>query len=387
MKKITLVLDGVADRPNAALGNKTPLEYAKTPNLDALYAKALGGTVLTIPDGLEVGSAVANLSLLGFDPHTYRGRSIIEAAGLHLPMNEEDLYIRCNLVTFEGDSFETSRIKSYSAYDIATEVAEPVAKELAAKVFDDEFQLVYCGSFRCTLIVKNGKTLYPVDFMPAHDIIGQDIAPFIRTEGKQAKFFELMKRSYDFLQKKNIPANGMWMWGASIMPEIKGDTRGRVALSETLLMDGITTIAGLTNIGTRREGRSFDDFLKEKLEKAVKAVEEYDDIYVHIQETDDLSHELQPIEKMQAVESIDRVFLGEFLKNIGDDFTLSVASDHFTFSDTGAHGGEPVPFLFYDSRHEKKQTGRFTEQSGRDKKYTITAAELKDMQRQAETQR
>ena len=101
MKKITLVLDGVADRPNAALGNKTPLEYAKTPNLDALYAKALGGTVLTIPDGLEVGSAVANLSLLGFDPHTYRGRSIIEAAGLHLPMNEEDLYIRCNLVTFE----------------------------------------------------------------------------------------------------------------------------------------------------------------------------------------------------------------------------------------------------------------------------------------------
>lgn len=387
MKKITLVLDGVADRPNAALGNKTPLEYAKTPNLDALYAKALGGTVLTIPDGLEVGSAVANLSLLGFDPHTYRGRSIIEAAGLHLPMNEEDLYIRCNLVTFEGDSFETSRIKSYSAYDIATEVAKPVAKELAAKVFDDEFQLVYCGSFRCTLIVKNGKTLYPVDFMPAHDIIGQDIAPFIRTEGKQAKFFELMKRSYDFLQKKNIPANGMWMWGASIMPEIKGDTRGRVALSETLLMDGITTIAGLTNIGTRREGRSFDDFLKEKLEKAVKAVEEYDDIYVHIQETDDLSHELQPIEKMRAVESIDRVFLGEFLKNIGDDFTLSVASDHFTFSDTGAHGGEPVPFLFYDSRHEKKQTGRFTEQSGRDKKYTITAAELKDMQRQAETQR
>ena len=92
-------------------------------------------------------------------------------------------------------------------------------------------------------------------FMPAHDIIGQDIAPFIRTEGKQAKFFDLMKKSYDFLQEKAIPANGMWMWGASVMPEIKGDTRGRVALSETLLMDGITTIAGLPNIGTKREGQ------------------------------------------------------------------------------------------------------------------------------------
>lgn len=381
MKKITLVLDGVADRPNSKLDYKTPLEYARTPNLDALYKKSMGGTVKTIPKGLEVGSAVANLSLLGFDPYTYRGRAIIEAAGLGLPMNENDLYIRCNLVTFEGTSFQKSRIKSYSAYEIETEIAEPIVAELAEKVFDEEYQLVYCGSFRSTLIVKNGKGLYPVDFMPAHDIIGQEIAPFIKTEGKQAKFFELMRRSYDFLQTKDIVANGMWFWGDSIMPEIKGDTTGRVALSETLLMDGITTIAGLPNIGTKREGQTFDDFLKEKLEKAVKAVKEYDDIYVHIQETDDLSHELQPQEKMQAIESIDHIFLEKFLDSIEDDYVLSVASDHFTFSDTGAHGGEPVPFLFYDSKNEQKGKGRFTEKDCREKNYVITAAELKEMQR------
>ncbi|MEG2624877.1 MAG: hypothetical protein RR956_01220 [Christensenella sp.] len=380
MKKITLVLDGAADRPNAKLDGKTPLEYAKTPNLDALYTKSLGGTLQTIPEGLEVGSAVANLSLLGFDPYTYHGRSIIEAAGLNLPMNENDLYIRCNLVDFEGDSFETSRIKSYSAYDIATDIARPVAEELAVEVFDDEYKLVYCGSFRSTLIVKNGKSLYPLDLMPAHDIIGQDIAPFIKTQGKQAKFFELMKKTYDFLYEKNIPANGMWFWGDSVMPEIKGDMRGRVALSETLLMDGITTIAGLKNIGTKREGRSFDDFLEEKLEKAIRAVREYDDIYVHIQETDDLSHELQPVEKMQAIETIDRVFLRRFMDSIKDEYTLAVASDHFTFSDTGAHGGESVPFMYYDSQNERKETGRFTEQDCRNKHYTVTARELKEMQ-------
>ncbi|MEG2575321.1 MAG: hypothetical protein RSA41_04725 [Christensenella sp.] len=380
MKKITLVLDGAADRPNAKLDGKTPLEYAKTPNLDALYTKSLGGTLQTIPEGLEVGSAVANLSLLGFDPYTYHGRSIIEAAGLNLPMNENDLYIRCNLVDFEGDSFETSRIKSYSAYDIATDIARPVAEELAVEVFDDEYKLVYCGSFRSTLIVKNGKSLYPLDLMPAHDIIGQDIAPFIKTQGKQAKFFELMKKTYDFLHEKNIPANGMWFWGDSVMPEIKGDMRGRVALSETLLMDGITTIAGLKNIGTKREDRSFDDFLEEKLEKAIRAVREYDDIYVHIQETDDLSHELQPVEKMQAIETIDRVFLRRFMDSIKDEYTLAVASDHFTFSDTGAHGGESVPFMYYDSQNERKETGRFTEQDCRNKHYTVTARELKEMQ-------
>ncbi len=381
MKKITLVLDGSADRPNAALDNKTPLEYANTPNLDVLYRKSLAGTCLTIPEGLEVGSAVANLSLLGFDPHTYRGRSIIEAAGLGLPMNDNDLYIRCNLVTFEGGSFEESRIKSYSAYDIATQIAEPVMKELAAAVYDEQYQLIYCGSFRNTLIVKDGKNLYPLGLEPAHDIIGQDIAPFIKTSGKQAKFFELMKASYDFMQDKEIAANGLWFWGDSIMPEIKGDVAGRVALSETLLMDGITTIAGLPNIGTKREGRSFDDFLAEKLEKSIKAVREYDDIYVHIQETDDLSHELEPVEKMKAIESIDRVFLKGFLASMEDDYTLSIASDHFTFSDTGAHGAEPVPFLFYDSTNEREQDGRFTEQDCRDKNYCVTAEQLKAKQK------
>ena len=102
---------------------------------------------------------------------------------------------------------------------------------------------------------------------------------------------------------------------------------------------------------------------------------------MHIQETDDLSHELEPVEKMQAIESIDRVFLKDFLAGIEDDYTLSVASDHFTFSDTGAHGGESVPFLFYDSTNEREQDGRFTEQDCRDKNYRITAAELKAMQK------
>ena len=83
MKRITLILDGSADRPNAALMNKTPLAAANTPNLDALAQKATKLLrVKTIPDGLEVGSAVANMGLLGLDPHMYRGRAALEAAGL-----------------------------------------------------------------------------------------------------------------------------------------------------------------------------------------------------------------------------------------------------------------------------------------------------------------
>jgi len=379
MKKITIVLDGVADRPNAKLGGKTPLEYANTPNLDALFRKSRYGTVRTIPEGLEVGSAVANLSLLGFDPSTYRGRAVIEAAGLHMPIDENDMYIRVNMVNFEGDSFEGSKIKSYSAFDISTEKAKPVADALAKAVYNNEYKLNYCGSFRNILAVKGGRKLYPLDFMAAHDIIGQPIAPFIKTDGPQAPFFRLMKESYEFLKTQNSEANGVWFWGASIMPDIHGDSTGRVALSETLLMDGITEISGIPNIGTVREGRSFADFLEEKLSKAIKAVNEYDNIYVHIQETDDLSHELQPVEKMEAIEAFDRVFLPAFLESLHGEYTIKLASDHFTFSDTGSHGGEPVPFLFFDPANVKSSQGRYTEQNCREADFLLTSEQLKQL--------
>lgn len=378
MKKITIVLDGVADRPNEQLGGKTPLEYAKTPNMDALFCKSGRGMVKTIPNGLEVGSAVANLSLLGFDPHTYRGRAVIEAAGLRMPIDPDDLYIRVNMVNFEGDgTFAGSKIKSYSAFDISTEQARPVAEALKEAVYNDIYQLHYVGSFRNILVVKGGAKLYPLEFAAAHDIIGQPVGPFIQREGPQAPFFELMEKSFDFLKTQNSNINGVWFWGASVMPEIKGDTTGRVALSETLLMDGITEISGIPNIGTEREGRSFEDFLKEKLEKSIQAVRDYDDIYVHIQETDDLSHELMPQEKAKAIEDFDRVFLPAFLASLPGEYTLKITSDHFTFADTGAHGGEPVPFMFYDSRREACGGGRFTEQCCADNGLRLSPAELK----------
>ena len=366
IKKITIVLDGVADRPNAQLGGKTPLEYAKTPNLDALAAKSELGLVRTIPPGMEVGSAVGNLGMLGFDPAGYRGRSYVEAAGMGLPIRDTDLYVRTNFVTFEGDSLEDSVIRSYSAGDVSTEVAEPIARMLSETVFTPPYELIYCGSFRSTLIVENGRDLYPVELAPAHDIIGQPVAPYLAAMKENApEFLRLLRECYEKLQNTGTPVNGVWFWGASIAPDISGETKGRVALSETLLMDGITTITGIPNIGTKREGRSYPDFLEEKLEKALEALPEYDNLYIHFQETDDLAHELEPLKKAQAIEAFDTVFLPRFLAALKDDYTITLAGDHFTFSDTGAHGGDPVPYLYFDSRSPHAGGARLTEAEGK----------------------
>lgn len=365
MKKITIVLDGVADRPNEALDGKTPLEYAETPNLDKLAARSEMGLVRTIPPGMEVGSAVGNLSMLGFDPSGYRGRSFVEAAGMGLPIDENDLYVRVNFVTLEGDTLWDAHIKSYSAYDVPTDKAAPVAEKLAAEVFSDPNNLIYCGSFRSTLIVRDGRRLYPVSLAPAHDIIGQPLRPYLEQMKTEApEFLNLLERSYEELRDTGTDINGIWFWGASVAPDIHGDTDGRIAFSETLLMDGITKIMGIPNVGTKREGRSYEDFVEEKLQKVLGALPDYEQLYIHFQETDDQAHELAPLAKAQAIEVFDRVFLPRFLEALEGDYTLTLAGDHYTYSDTGAHGGDPVPYIYYDSRHEKLGSSRLTEKEG-----------------------
>ena len=120
MKYAILVGDGMADQPIEELGGKTPLEYAETPNMDALAEQGRTGRVSTVPEGMDPGSDVANMSLLGYDPRTYyTGRAPIEAASLGLPISGRDTAFRCNLVTIEKGVMQ-----DYSAGHIGTEDAK-----------------------------------------------------------------------------------------------------------------------------------------------------------------------------------------------------------------------------------------------------------------------
>ena len=158
MKRITVVLDGSADRANPALGGKTPLEYAETPNLDALARRSAAGLTRNIPDGLEVGSAVANMGLLGFDPAAYRGRSALEAAGCGIPARQGSLYIRMNLVHLDGESYDGAVMADYSARDISTADALPLIAALRP-LLPEKYTLHHMGSFRSTLEIEGGAGL------------------------------------------------------------------------------------------------------------------------------------------------------------------------------------------------------------------------------------
>jgi len=68
MKYMVILGDGMADEPLVQLGGKTPLEYAKTPNMDGMARNGACGMLRTIPDDFEAGSDIANMSILGYAP-------------------------------------------------------------------------------------------------------------------------------------------------------------------------------------------------------------------------------------------------------------------------------------------------------------------------------
>jgi len=117
MKYLIILSDGMADYDIPELNGQTPLEYARTPNIDILARNALIGLVQTIPAGLSPGSDVANLAVMGYDPLSYyTGRSPLEAVSLGVELADSDLALRCNLVTLSGEeSYRDKCMKDYRA--------------------------------------------------------------------------------------------------------------------------------------------------------------------------------------------------------------------------------------------------------------------------------
>ena len=386
MKKFTIVLDGIADRPQQALGGMTPMEAADTPALNALFRQSKPGVVRTIPPGMEIGSAVANMSLLGYDPaKVYKGRAVIEAAGAGIPVKQGNLYVRCNFVTLAGDDFDSSVMQSYSAHDIETEKSRPLVDRLNEEVFRPPFRLINTDTFRNILVVEDAAGIAgQLKFQPPHDMIGGAAADYTTGEGIVQEYFDMMRKAYEVLSRDNdTRANGIWFWGASYAPSFgEPPASRRVVLAETTLMRGIAALSG-TDCITTGEEKGFAQFLKDKARNAVKAVADYDYAYIHIQKLDDLSHELMTREKAAAIAQIDALFIQPFFAAVRLPYSAVVVSDHYTFSDSGGHGGEPAPFMLLGQGTDGR-IGRFTERDCRDARRSITAPELVALQQRQE---
>lgn len=377
MKYVVVLGDGMADKPIAELGDKTPLEYAKTPMMDTLAAKSEIGMVHTIPDGMNPGSDTANLSVLGYNPRKYySGRSPLEALSIGVPMKDTDIALRCNIVTLSEEDcpYEERTIIDHSSSEISTEDAAVLLEAVRKELETDTYKFYVGTSYRHLLIWDKGEV---VDLVPPHDVLGQKIGPNLPQD---VVLREMMKKSYDILKDHPInierkkqglnPANSCWFWGAGTRPalssfEEKTKKKGAM-ISAVDLLKGIAVGASMKVITVDGANGGLHTNYEGKAQAAVDVLTKdgYDFVYVHLEGPDEMGHQGSKERKIEAIENLDSRIIRpivEGLEAAGEDFRLLVLPDHPTPVSLRTHTGDSVPYLLYDSTKERSHDWHYNE--------------------------
>ena len=377
MKYIIVLGDGMADEPISTLNDKTPLEYAHTPMLDALSKKGEIGMVHTIPEGMAPGSDTANLSVMGYDPMIYySGRSPLEALSIGVPMKEDDIAFRCNVVTIseEDVEFEKQTIIDHSSGEISTEDAAVLIETVKKELAKDGYQFYVGTSYRHCLIWEKGQV---VELTPPHDVLEQVIGQYLP---KDAVLRDMMKRSYDILKNHPInverkkqglnPANCLWFWGAGTKPMLsdfreKTGKKG-IMISAVDLLKGIAVGAGMDNAYVKGANGGLHTNYEGKMQAAVKAVSEdgYDFAYIHVEAPDEMGHQGSVERKVQAIEYLDERIITPVVNNLKEkevDFRILILPDHPTPIRVRTHTAGNVPYLLYDSTLERNEDWSYNE--------------------------
>lgn len=389
MKYALILGDGMADRPLAELGDKTPLEVSNKPYMDLLAKTAKEGMVKTIPEGFKPASDTANLSVLGYAPEKYyTGRSPLEAVSLGIKMADDDIAIRCNLVTLSNEkNYQDKTMVDYSAGEISTKEADELIKYVEANLGTEDFHFYSGISYRHCLIVKHTTT--GTDFTPPHDISGKVISEYLPKD-KDAEFYRaLQEKSYELLKDHPVnlkrikegknPANSIWLWGEGTKPlldnfEQKFGKKGAMVCAVDLLK-GIAISAGLKLYEVEgATGGVVTNFLG-KGETALKALLDGNDfVYVHIEAPDESGHQGNVKAKINAIEQIDQNIVGTLFNGLTkakEDFAIMVLPDHPTPIATKTHAKEPVPFMIYSSTRDLGANESYSEKDAEKTGYFI----------------
>lgn len=381
IKYVLLVGDGMADYPLPVLGGKTPLEVANTPNMDRIAACRIG-CVRTIPSGMEPGSDVANLSLLGYDPKKYHtGRAPLEAASMGVELTPTEVAFRMNLVTLDWKSDNEIIMVSHSSEDISTKEAGRIVEDLRKEMGTPEMKIYTGVAYRHLLVWDQG----PVDSetIPPHDVLDQNMAPYLRQIG-QDQIPGLIRLSWELLKdhpvnierkKKGLKeANSIWLWGQGKAPKIplfadKFGLKGGV-ISAVDLLKGMGIYAGFESIEVEGATGYLDTNYLGKAGGALKGLDHLDFVFVHVEAPDEAGHKGDYEEKIEAIENFDRKVVGTVLEGLKgiDDYHVMVVSDHFTPIVKRTHTKEPAPFAWAGKKEieSRAQGPGFTEKVARE---------------------
>ena len=382
MKYLIIIGDGMADYQLRELEGKTPLQFARTPWLDKIAGKSFIGRVKTIPRGLKPGSAIATLSILGYDPKKfYSGRGVFEATNMGIDFDEKDVVLRCNLIT-ENDGL----LADYSAGHIKTLEAKVLIDFLNSKLADEKIRFYPGVSYRHILVLKNcDLNLYRISTTPPHDIISRKIKNYLPSGEDANLLCKLIMDSKLLLRDHKInrvrvdlgenPANMVWLWGEGRKKELpsfkeKFNLEGTV-ISAVDIVKGIGKSVGLSSVEVEGATGYLDTNYQGKVSATINSLKKNDFALLHIEAPDEASHSGKIKLKIKAIEDFDKNVIGGVIPRLSDlgDYRILILSDHITSLKSRTHTSDPVPFLLFGKGIEPNKANAFDEITAKKKFY------------------
>ncbi len=376
MKYVVVIIDGAAGLPLPERGNKTCLELANIPNLDAMAGEGVVGLARTVPEGMEPSSACACMSVLGYDPKVYyKGRSAIEARAMDIPIGEGEVVFRCNLV-----GVQDGRMQSYSAGYISTEESRELINALNDSLGSDSIHFYPGVSYRNILKLKGHEETLSAQCTPPHDIPDKPISDYLPKGRGSDILRDLMQRSEKVLQSHpinlsrqscgDIPATTIWLfWGSGeipAMPSFKELYGLDAALTSGVdLLKGLGKMAGMKILEIPGVTDGPDNDYKAQAEGALKALEDNDLVVIHIEAPDEAAHAGSIDDKIEAIERIDKEVI-ERLRSYRGDLRILAMPDHPTPIAIRTHSPEPVPFMLWGKGFKANGAREYSEAAAKE---------------------
>lgn len=354
MKFALIIPDGAADEPQPAADGLTPLQAARLPSIDSIVRQGVLGRANHVPQELPSGSDVGMMSLLGYDPLAVQtGRAAIEAAARGIELGDQDWAIRCNLVTITGGVLE-----SYTAGHVDNAEAVRLIDCLQRDVGDESPWQFHAGvGYRNLLVFRSeaGESAVGLSVetqaTPPHDMIEMPVSGRLPSGPGASVLRDLMDRSRQVLAEANSEsrATQAWLWGLGQRPSLASflDQYGKTGAVVTAvdLVRGLGRLLGLSVIEVDGATGYMDTDYAAKGRAAIAALADHDLVVVHVEATDEASHDGDMSGKIEALERIDEFIVGPIHEHLATsgDYRILVSPDHPTLLRTRAHAHGTVP--------------------------------------------
>lgn len=367
----------MADHPVERLGGKTLLQYADTPYMDMLAKNGRTGRLITIPEGFQPGSEVANTAILGYDLNeVYEGRGPLEAASIGYDMRADDMAMRCNIITLAD-----GRIKNHHGGHLTTEQSDILIKYLDRQLGNEDIKFITGIQYRHLLIIRGGNK--HIVCAPPHDhpeeewrqlmvrpehgwenrrdgdrMTAQQTADIINTLIlKSQQLLEQHPFNKERAAQQKDAANSIWPWSGGYRPKM--DTLQQMypqikegdVISAVDLIRGIGRYAGLNRVTVEGMTGLADTNYENKAQAAIDMLRQHDFVYLHVEASDEAGHDGDLGLKLKTIENLDRRIVKPVYEEVSTwtdtPVCIAILPDHPTPVELRVHVAEPVPFIIW----------------------------------------